>query len=366
MKVYEIIAENKEIDEARLPPKATGAIASAGTTLASKAGNWLGKIFNSERSQLVKAIADNLGSSKWAGKATAKHASRAAQGLGAKAVSMAKADKSILDDAAKLANKSRGYSMFGKVGDNIGTAAGVAGKVGAGALKLAPWGVRLYTSWQIYDLFKNYSDNVDAWDKKLQADVAAGKLSEEDYKKQIAGVRQTELGLLVPKVAAGIVGMTMTTAFFGGLGKVFRWSDNAAVKGLGHVISGLGTAGNAYMWSKINSPEGSNAVATLLTGTALGDWATGIMGQTAAGAIDWFRGTAKDAAEADAGKKPTTTGQGGSDTPVKKPGAKDDEVKAPSEVRYTAPTQPATAASKEYAPPGYTRDAQGNLIHTGD
>ena len=319
MKVYEIIAESKDLDE-----------------------GWL----------------DKLGATAFG--AVAGKATRAAS-------------RQVARKAAEKAANAKALGQFGKLPTLA--KAGVIGKVaGGGILKLAPWAIRIYTGFQIYGLFKNYNDTIEAWDKKLQADLAAGKITKEQYEAQMNYIRQTELGLLVPKVAAGIIGTTMTAGLFGGLGKVFKWSDNAAVKGLGHLISGLGTAGNAYMWSKINSPEGSEAVATLMTGTALGDWTTGIIGQTAAGAIDWFKGTSNDAAKVDAGKKPN--GQGGSDTKVDKP---TDEPLAANkgEERYSMPTntpaqpakapeQPATAASKEYAPPGYTRDAKGNLIHTGD
>lgn len=305
MKVYEIIAESKDLQE-----------------------GWLDKAFG-----LV------------AGKATRSVAAKTAA------------------KAAEKAKNAKALGKFAKMG-KLDKAKVVGLVAGHGALKLAPWAVHAFQAWQIYGMVNTYNENVDAWDQKLRADVAAGKLSQADYESQIAGIRKTEMGLLTAKVAGAIVAGRIARGGVGIVGNFLGKSESATVRGIGHTINGLGRLGSAYLFSQINSPEGSQAFANVLTGTAIGDFATQLAGAPGVAAINWVKGTAADAAKVDAGQKPN--GQGGSNTKVDEP-ADDSKVNSRDDSeRYSMPVTPASNPKPaEDTPSGYTRDAKGNLIHVG-
>lgn len=308
MKVYEIIAESKDLEEGLLD-KAFGLVAGKATRAASR--------------EVAKKAAEKAANAK-------------ALGQFKKLPALAKA--------------------------------GVIGRVATtGIIKLAPWALHAFQAWQIYGMVETYNENVEAWDKKLQADVAAGKLSQEEYESQLAGIRNTEMGLLTAKIATAVVAGKVARGGTGILGNYLAKSNTASVRGIGHTINGLGRLGSAYLFSQINSPEGSQQFANVLTGTAIGDFSTQMLGTPGVAAVNWLKGTTDAAAKvdtnkADAGANKKPDGQGGSDTKVDEPHDGTEIDRSDSE-RYSLP--PTVQKQPEDTPAGYKRDAKGNLIHVG-
>ncbi len=272
--------------------------------------------------------------------------------------SLVRADRSILDDAAKLAQKTA-----------IKTGArnaikGVTNAVGKGwwwTKTIGKTGFMVYNTYQIASFFTQYNDNVNAWDKELKSQLKDGKITQEQYEEQLAYIRRTEMGLLVPKVGAALLGSAIIKGTAVPIAVLLKASKFTAP--LGSIVSGLGTVGVAYLYTKLNSKEGSEMFARVLTGNALGDTATAIMGNAGTTALDWLTGNVKDAQKAD--QEQASTPASGAPAANATPAA---QQNAPAQqgATTTPAAQPATQApagkSDLYTPKGYTRDAKGNLV----
>ena len=143
MKITEIIAENQV--------ESVDSIIARGLKAPLKA---IGKFFGSDRSQLVKHLADNLAArGKWAGAATPAEAYKLAKQAGPVAQKLAKSDPQILADAAREANKVRDPSLWNKI-TGASKGASAAGKIGKGGFALAytglSWGLQ---AWGLYEMW---------------------------------------------------------------------------------------------------------------------------------------------------------------------------------------------------------------------
>jgi len=353
MKIYEIISENKQVDEG----------------IVSNVVNWAGgKIASSDITK--KAVADLA--AKYAERVMAHQRA----GKGKKFVSTQFIKNNAPKEAKReLLSDPKYIALIQKEGDKImrnSNLSAIAGKVGLSTLATgSKWDitkavgsrlVKLYSSWQIIGMFRDYNSNVNAWDAELQKQVAAGKITQEQYQAQLAHIRKTEMGLLVTKVGAGLLGSAIVRGSVAPIAGLFKLIPLTAP--IGSVISGLGAAGSAYLYTKLNSKEGSEAVASIMVGNALGDAATSAIGGTVTNAMDWITGTAKEAAEAD--RQPAQGGQAASQTLVNAPGQQPAKPAAQTTTAPTAPTMPGnntTAKADMYTPAGYSRDAAGNLIY---
>ena len=266
---------------------------------------------------------------------------------------MVRADRSIMDDAAKLAQKtaiSKGIKGSAK---SIGKA---VGKTWWWTKTIGKTGFLIYNTYQIAQFFTQYNDNVNAWDKELKSQLAAGKITEEQYKEQMAYIRRTEMGLLVPKIGAALLGSAVIKGTAVPIAALLKASKFTAP--LGSIVSGLGSLGVAYLYTKLNSKEGSEMFARVLTGNAIGDTATAIMGTAGTEAVDWLTGTVKDAQKADQQAQPSA----GTPTQSQPTAQQPAQGATPTPAAAPAAAAPTVAKSDEYTPKGYKRDAKGNLI----
>ena len=355
MKIYEIISESNQVDEG---------IASA----LGKGLSWAGSKLAS--SDITKRAVSDL-AAEYAKRAMAiQRAGKSVPPVSAKFIK-----NNAPTDAKRLLSDPKYIALIQKEADKImrnSHLSTIAGKAGLSNLvKGSKWDitkavgsklVKLYSTWQVIGMFRDYNSNVNAWDAELQKQLAAGKITQEQYQAQLDHIRKTEMGLLVTKVGAGLLGSAIVRGTVAPIAGLFKLIPLTAP--IGSIISGLGAAGSAYLYTKLNSKEGSEAVASVMVGNALGDAATSAIGGTVTNAIDWLTGTAKEAAAAD--KQPAQGGQGASQTPVNAPGQQPAKPAAQPAAAPTAPTMPGnnkTATADLYTPAGYTRDAAGNLIY---
>lgn len=270
---------------------------------------------------------------------------------------MVRADRSIMDDAAKLAQKTA-------ISQGIkGSTKAIARKVGKTwwwTRTIGKTGFMVYNTYQIAQFFTQYNDNVNAWDKELKSQLAAGKITEEQYKEQLAYIRKTEMGLLIPKVGAALLGSAIIKGTAVPIAALLKASKITAP--LGSIVSGLGSLGVAYLYTKLNSKEGSEMFARVLTGNALGDTATAIMGTAGTEALDWLTGTAKEAQKADQQSAPTNATAGQAQQPAQQTAQQPAQGATTTPAAAPAATAPAVSNKDEYTPKGYKRDAKGNLI----
>jgi hypothetical protein len=275
--------------------------------------------------------------------------------------SLVRADRTILDDAAKLAQKTALKQGFNS------TVKGVTGSIGKGwwwTKTIGKTGFMAYNTYQIAQFFTEYNDNVNAWDKELKSQLKAGKITQEQYEQQLAYIRRTEMGLLVPKLGAALLGSAIIKGTAVPIAVLLKASKFTAP--LGSIVSGLGSAGVAYLYTKLNSKEGSEMFARVLTGNALGDTATAIMGNAGTSALDWLTGNVKEAQKADQeqASTPASAAPAANATPAAQQTAPAQQGATTTPAAQPATQAPAQPAGKSdlYTPKGYTRDAKGNLI----
>lgn len=348
MKIYEIIAENKQVDEG----------------IVSNVVNWATK------SNAVKSAIPDI-AAKWAEKLmNAQTHGRTLQLNTAQLKNLAPASarrylsdpalvKEVEKQAAKIVRQKKFSAVKGALGMSTAPISkwSLAKSVGSAVYKL-------YVTWQVAGMFSDYNSNVNAWDAELRKQLAAGKITQEQYDAQIAHIRKTEMGLLITKVGAGLLGSAIARGTIAPVAFLFNKIPFTAP--LGAMMTGLGRAGAAYVYSQLNSKEGSEMVAKIMVGNALGDTVTNTLGNIGTGAIDWLTGTVKKGQAIDQGDQTGTptpgAPQGASTTPVAKPNA---TTAAPAVAAATAPVMPGdnkTAIAQVDTPAGYTRDAAGNLI----
>jgi hypothetical protein len=367
MKIYEIISENKQVDE------------GVASTVGSFLGKGLSRLGNAAASSSITkdAIAD-----------VAKEFARRAipiqrAGKPVAAVNYGNIKKLIPKDAPRdvkrmLADPKNIAEIDKQVKSimrnthltNIAKKVGLSKYVGASKWDLSKavgTGIyRAYAGWQIAGMFSDYNSNVNAWDAELRKQLAAGKITQEQYDAQLAHIRKTEMGLLVTKVGAGLLGTAIAKGTVGPVAWLFNKIPFTAP--IASIMTGLGRAGSAYVYSQLNSKEGSEMVAKVMVGHALGDAATSALGGVFTGAIDWLTGTAKKGQELDQSPQTGTptagAPQGASTTPVAKPNttATTPTVAAATATAPVMPGDNKTATAQVDTPAGYTRDAAGNLI----
>ena len=215
MKITEIIAENQV--------ESVDSIIARGLKAPFKA---IGKFFGSDRSQLVKHLADNLAArGRWAGAATPAEAYKLAKQAGPVAQKLAKSDPQILADAAREANKVRDPSLWNKItGASKGASAATdvaAGKIGKGGFALAytglSWGLQ---AWGLYEMWapplKDYWESMDI----AKANLDSGAWTIENYHHEENKQLSTLIGrlgaaLLITSVPALMVNNKITRALLG-------------------------------------------------------------------------------------------------------------------------------------------------------
>lgn len=343
MKIYEIISESNQVDEG----------------IVSNVVNWATKS-NAVKSA-IPAIAE-----KWAEKLVyAQSHGRTLQ------LNTAQLKKISPPEARRYLSDPKYVKEIEKQAAKIVKQKNISSVKGALGLSTAPiskWslaksigsaGVTVFNTWQITKFFTDYNSNVNAWDAELKKQVADGKITQAQYQEQLAHIRRTEMGLLITKVGAGLLGSAIVRGTVAPLAwGLKKFSLTAPI---GSIISGLGAVGGAYVYSKLNSKEGSEAVATIMVGNALGDTATAAIGNAGTTALDWLTGTAEEGAKLD--KEKSAGGQGASQTPVNAPGQQPTKPATPAPAATTMPGNNTTAKADMYTPAGYSRDAAGNLIY---
>jgi hypothetical protein len=346
MKIYEIISESNQVDEGIVSNIANWAAKSTATKSAipAIAEKWAEKIMNAQ----VHGRKLELNTAQL--KKLAPPEAR-------RYLSDPKYVKEIEQQAAKIVRQKNFSNIKGALGMSTAPISKWSLTKAIGSA-----GVTVFNTWQITKFFTDYNSNVNAWDAELKKQLAAGKITQEQYQAQLAHIRKTEMGLLITKVGAGLLGSVIVR----GTLAPFAWGLKkfSLTAPIGSLISGLGAAGSAYLYSKLNSKEGSEAVATIMVGNALGDTVTATLGNAGTSALDWLTGTAEEAKKLD--QQPAQGGQGASQTPVNAPGQQPAKPAAQPAAAPTAPTMPGnnkTATADLYTPAGYTRDAAGNLIY---
>jgi hypothetical protein len=246
MKIHEIISENQTEGVDNLVVRGLKAPLKA-----------IGKFFGSDRSQLVKMLANDLAArGKWAGAATPKEAYKLAKDAGPIAHRLVKSDPQILADAAREANKVRAPSLWNKItgaskGSSAVNAAGKSGLAGkawqAGVYGLQAWG--LYEMWA--PPLQDYYESMDI----AKANLDSGAWNKENYhneeNKQLSAlIGRLGAALLITSVPALLINNKLTRAILG--------------KYLGGILA-MGTAGGVLYFRKwLNREDNADKIAAIM------------------------------------------------------------------------------------------------------
>lgn len=286
MKVQEII-----ISESELPEGWGSALGSALSALSKPVSRTLGRLFGTERQELVDLIAKRMsGKGKWANAASVEEAEKEASRLGVKAANAVKADKSILDDAVKQANKVRDPSKISKAAGTTGktikgTASGAL-KIPKVAYKLTQIGLTAAMVDAVMAPISEYYKFMEIADQWLDSGEIPPQFKgqfnsvEEWYKKY----REEQLTKTISKVSVALAAISfaeLPVGVVGGLLSFFRLGKSASL------IRTVGLAGGALLAQAVKDSEISNGLANLLANDVGGLLPTsGIIGGVSAEALD--------------------------------------------------------------------------------
>jgi len=273
MKIYDIIKEDKQLDEFG------GLIRAAGSVL--------------------KPIATAIG----------KYGSSASN---------------VATDAAAAAKVAKTAKDSTSIGTKLKNA-GAATKVGYGnVMNLSDEAIKWYTRYKgIWEPISEYRENMAEWEKKLKA----GEITEKEYEY----AREKYLSYLIGRIGTYVTvsGMIRTTVLPAVAGlKLFR-----ATRATGTTLSVLARGANLYVVTEyLNSPEGKDLIAKAFAEGPLGDSVAPVIGGSAAKLIDKLKGKVRekdpedDAEEKDAAPVSTLAGP----APGYNPAAPKDQPDTPS------------------------------------
>jgi hypothetical protein len=118
--------------------------------------------------------------------------------------------------------------------------------------------------WMLYEPLKLYMDNIEAAEEMLKNN----KVSPTEFEQY----RQREMSALIGKWATLWATGKLAKIPFSIMSKVL----GKISEGLGKTISTLGTAGQVYFMSQVNSPENSRAIAEFMAGPIASKFVGGI------------------------------------------------------------------------------------------
>jgi hypothetical protein len=217
---------------------------------------------------------------------------------------LAPKNKNFWAAVQKKAEREFGANMLAGVGKG---ASGVVGMTG----KLIKLGVNAAYAAQILQPFKDYSDRMAVADQWLKSgQIPPGQGEYKDVKEWYTAYRSQELTYAISQSAITVATAAIGGAVIGGLLKKFTGVTGA----VGPVWTTLGTAGKAYLASKVRDSETAKSIATVIAdnaglvggvaGAAVDATGAGPLGTIVIDAVTYLNRIGQDAKAADEGKKP--------------------------------------------------------------
>ena len=347
MKIHEL----EQVNEGGYD-KAIPLVTNAASSLAKPVSRFFGRIFGSEREELIKDIASLMGKNKWEGEATPLSAYYAAKKLGPKAVEKVRSDSSILGDVSKEVNKARGLTTGSKIVGAAGKSAKGAKVIAGGVAKLTEFGLHAAIAEAILEPLYQYYKVMEVADQYLQQNEIPDefksqyKSAEEWYKKY----REQQLSGAIAKMAVVLMGVKFAEMPLGVVGNLlaFRFKKTAAVLKFTNVAIG------AVLANELKNSSFANGFARVMAEGIMGIPLAGIIGGPTAAALDGILGDAVERAKKNGGKpvaadEPAKTPPAGGSQSTKPP-AEQPNAKADKDATST----PAPAApGKKLSPTGY-------------
>ena len=242
MKVYEIIAESKRLDELSLVSRGLSKVLGPALDVGA---NLFGK---GPKGQALEKLSNYI-----AHGGTVRDLAHARTIAGRNA-------KYVTDDFIKNAEKLAARKV--RVANWDANIAGLKGSLKKGA-KVVVTSLRVLMSvgyyYMFYEPLELYLDNISAAQEKLA--------SKEWTQQEFNDYRQREMSGLIGKWTALWVGGKMIKLPFAAVGKLF----GIVSPKMGAVLGGLGTAGQLYFMNWVNNPENSETIATFMASPLLTD-----------------------------------------------------------------------------------------------
>lgn len=282
MKVYEIIAESKRLDELGLVSRGLSKVLGPAVEVGA---NLFGK---GPKGQALEKLANYI-----AHGGTVRDLAHARTIAGRNA-------KYVTDDFIKNAEKLAARKV--RVANWDTNIAGLKGSLKTGA-KVVLTSIRVLMTigyyYMFYEPLELYLDNISVAQEKL----ASGEWTQKEFN----DYRQREMSGLIGKWTALWAGGKMIKLPFAAAGKMFGMISPK----LGAAMSGLGTAGQLYFMNWINNPENSETIASFMAMPLLTDTLGGI----GVAAEDKIRSVIPFAKEIDSGQgsDPDTAPEGDND-----------------------------------------------------